>query len=92
MTVVFEGGFDTYRAHNLGHAIMELQDGIANRTQLACIMHSLPETIEEGNIKNLVRELRKLAGNVFVTELSVDYYSSFGTSWKSFVAEMDWAA
>jgi hypothetical protein len=92
VTVVFEGTYKTYQAENLGRAILALQDDITDRTALACIMHSAPVGVEKWRMKEVVEELRKLAGCVFVTELSADFYSSFGICWEAFVAEMDWAS
>lgn len=37
---------------------------------------------------SFVRELRGLAGRVFVTGLSVDYYASFWEGWQGFVDDM----
>jgi hypothetical protein len=88
VTVVFEGKHETYQAENLGSAIMALQ-GITDRTALACILHSALVGDEKLRMKKIVRELQKLAGSVFVTELSADYYSSFGTCWQAFVKEME---
>lgn len=89
MTVVFEGKHETYQVENLGCAIMALQDGITDRTALACILHSALVGDEKLGMKKIIQELQKLAGSVFVTELSADYYSSFGTCWQSFVKEME---
>lgn len=89
VTVVFEGRYETYQVENLGRAIMTLQDKVADPTALACIMHSAPVDVEKWRMKDLVKELRKLAGTIFVTNLWADYYSSFGTCWETFVEEMD---
>lgn len=89
VTVVFEGKLETYQAENLGCAIMALQDSITDRTALACILHSALVGDGKLRIKKIVQELQKLAGSVFVTELSADYYSSFGTCWQAFVKGME---
>jgi hypothetical protein len=88
VTVVFEEKYDVFQAENLRRTIMALKDHITDRTVLACIMHSALVGIEKRGVKDIVEELRKLAGCCFVTELSVDYYSSFGTCWEAFVQEM----
>lgn len=89
VTVVFEGEFDSYQRYKIGQAIRTLEGSVVNRTELACIMHSIPIARGGWGIKAIANELRNVAGNVFVTELSADYYSSFGTYWKPFMDEMD---
>jgi hypothetical protein len=90
MTVVFEGTYKTYQTENLGRAILALQNDTADRTVLACIIHSAPVGVEKWRMKEVVEELQKLAGSVFVTERQADFYSSFGSCWEAFVVEMDW--
>ena len=89
MTVVFEGEFESYLRYRIGQAIRTLEGSVVNRTSLACIMHSIPIATEGWGIKAIANELRIVAGNVFVTELSAGYYSSFGMYWKPFMDEMD---
>lgn len=48
-------------------------------------MHSVPESVEGSKLRDLVREARKVADEVFITHLSSDYYASFGTKWAEFV-------
>ncbi len=90
MTVVFEGAYEVYCAHNLGNTIMLLRGSCSSvdRAGLACILHSVPEAIAKGNMKDVVQKLRNVAGSVFVTESAANYYSSFGGYWKMFVDEM----
>lgn len=89
VTVVFEGEYDAYETHNIGQAIASLERRIPTGTEVACIMHSVPKAIAKWEMEETVQELRKVADSVFITELSADYYSSFGPSWKAFVDEMD---
>ena len=56
---------------------------------MACIIHGVPSSVENKVHSEIVRELRGLAGNVFVTGLGVDYYAKFCERWQEFVREMD---
>ncbi len=56
---------------------------------MACILHSAPACAEERSMRDIVEELRTLAGAVFVTDLSASYYASFGASWAVFVRAME---
>lgn len=90
MTVVFEGTYDTYQLHGFSHKIEmlgRLQGIKASRQDFGCIMHSLPKDVagSEASVKKVVRELRNIAGAVFLTDLGENYYSTFGTCWKQFV-------
>jgi Spherulation-specific family 4 len=89
LTVVFEGSYETYETHSLGPAIASLERSITNRAGVACIMHSVPKAIAKWEMDDTVKELRKVADSIFITELSVDYYSSFGATWQQFLEEMD---
>jgi hypothetical protein len=45
------------------------------------MVHSVPER----EVEALVTELRQRGGYVFVTNLTMNYYESFGKSWEKFV-------
>jgi hypothetical protein len=88
VTVVFEGSYSTYKTSNLNKNISGFQKSSQlGRGATACIIHGFPSKVSSEN--SLIRELRGLAGSVFVTGLSVDYYASFWDGWQDFVDEMD---
>jgi hypothetical protein len=51
-------------------------------------MHGVPSTLSSNDMTSLVNDLRTVAGSIFVTGLSVDYYASFSPGWADFVSEM----
>jgi hypothetical protein len=83
LTVVFEATYDTFQERhgaNLFTAIPE-----SNRSQLCAVIHSVPETVEGSALRGLVKQVRKVADEIFITHLSNDYYASFGGQWPEFV-------
>ncbi|KAF2645200.1 hypothetical protein P280DRAFT_545224 [Massarina eburnea CBS 473.64] len=54
------------------------------RDRSSYMIHSTPE----GNVEDLVRTIRERAAYIFVTDLEMDYYHSFGSSWDRFVLAM----
>jgi hypothetical protein len=88
VTVVFEGSYYTYKTSNLNKNISVFQKlSKLGRDGTACIVHGVPSSVSSETA--MVRELRGLAGSVFVTGLEVDYYASFWNGWQGFVDEMD---
>ncbi|TVY15145.1 Spherulin-4 [Lachnellula arida] len=86
LTVVFEGGYSAYEMHGFHKTMTAFQDSSnAGRDALACIVHSLPSTLDEST---LVKDLRSSCGSVFITGLSGDYYASFWTGWLGFTNDM----
>jgi hypothetical protein len=82
-TVVFEATYDTFQERhgaNLFEAIPE-----SNRSQLCAVIHSVPETVEGSALRGLVKQVRKVAEEIFITHLDTDYYASFGRQWPEFV-------
>jgi hypothetical protein len=89
VSVVFEGTFSTYQIYGFSKNISALQaSSKCNRDKLACIMHAVPSTLSSNDMSSLVKELRTLAGSVFMTGLSIDYYASFSAGWAEFASEM----
>ncbi|TVY49352.1 Spherulin [Lachnellula occidentalis] len=86
LTVVFEGAYSTYRSHGFHKTMTAFQDSAhAGRDALACIVHSLPSTLD-GHA--LTKDLRSSCGSAFITGLSKDYYASFWPGWLGFTDEM----
>ncbi|KAF7163456.1 hypothetical protein CNMCM5623_008357 [Aspergillus felis] len=82
-TVVFEATYDTFQERhgaNLFTAIPE-----SNRSQLCAVIHSVPESVEGSALRGLVKQVRKVADEIFITHLNTDYYASFGQQWPEFV-------
>ena len=86
MTVVFEGTYATYQQHDFGKTIKSFRGAPnSDRDDLAVIIHSVPLTLGEKEKKKIVKDVKKLAAGVFITDLSVDYYASFARGWDDFV-------
>jgi hypothetical protein len=86
--VVFEGTYSTFQSYGISQNISLLQASSKSnwsRDKLACVMHAVPSS---SDIDSLTDELRGLAGAVFVTGLSVNYYASFSPAWAEFADAM----
>ncbi|RDL38735.1 uncharacterized protein BP5553_03075 [Venustampulla echinocandica] len=90
-TVVFEGAYDTYQKYKMQKNIttfLSQNSKICTRDNLATIVHSMPSSVSAKGQMSLVKDLRGISRNVFVTGLSVDYYSSFWNGWEGFVQDV----
>jgi hypothetical protein len=83
-TVVFEERYDTYVNMQTAKQLSALPD----RNVLACLMHSIPEDFSEEQLRGLVRELKGLAGSIFITDLQSEYYQHFSPRFEKFVRAM----
>ncbi|KAF4628416.1 hypothetical protein G7Y89_g9730 [Cudoniella acicularis] len=89
VTIVFEGEYSTYQTTGIQNDISGFQSSSkCSRDALACILHSLPTSFSDSDVKSLVKDLRYVSGSIFVTGLSVDYYSSFWSGWQGFVGDV----
>lgn len=84
--VVFEETYDTFKKRVKANVLRNIPDG--DRGQLCCVIHSVPNSVTDTSLRDLVKDARKVADEVFVTHLSEDYYAGFGTGWKEFVELM----
>ncbi|KAJ5520395.1 Spherulation-specific family 4 [Penicillium fimorum] len=82
-TVVFEAAYTTFQERQGAKLFTNIED--SNRTQLCAIVHSVPESVEGTELRSLVKQVRKVADEVYITHLSTDYYASFGAKWTEFV-------
>lgn len=83
---MFEGSYSTYQSSNLHENVTAFQaSSRLDKNAMACIVHDLPSTLSSKDEDSFVRELRGLAGSLFVTGLSVDYYASFWEGWQGFM-------
>lgn len=85
ITVTFESAYEDYLSNNTTKLVKDLPFAPA---QLATVLHSLPETVTREHLRQLVRELKSVTAYVFITDLAVDVYCSFGRSWLDFVSFM----
>jgi len=90
LSVVFEGTYSTYQIYGFSKTISRFLDaGDIDPESAAVIIHSLPSEIWEADQLGLLRQVKSLVGNVFVTGLAADYYASFWEGWEEFVGRMD---
>ncbi|KAJ5692216.1 hypothetical protein N7462_001639 [Penicillium macrosclerotiorum] len=82
-TVVFEETYSVFQERNGATLLAAISD--SNRTQRCALIHSVPTSVEGSELRGLVKEVRKVADEVFITHLSSDYYSNFGSKWAEFV-------
>ncbi|RJE23052.1 Cell surface [Aspergillus sclerotialis] len=82
-TVVFEATYDTFLERQGADLFRNIPD--SNRSQLCAVIHSVPDNIEGPELRGLVKRVRRVADEIFITHLSTDYYSSFGNKWDQFV-------
>lgn len=59
-----------------------------DRSRLGCVIHSIPEDLTPEQWRDLGRQARKIAGNVFVTNLREEPYEAFAPKWMDFVDAM----
>lgn len=82
-TVVFEETYIAFQERHGAKLLTAIPD--SNRSQLCAVIHSVPSTVEGSKLRGLVKQVRSVADEVFITHLSSDYYASFGTKWAEFV-------
>ncbi|RHZ65347.1 spherulation-specific family 4 protein [Aspergillus thermomutatus] len=82
-TVVFEATYDTFQERHGANLFAVIPE--SNRSQLCAVIHSVPESVEGTALRGLVKQVRKVAEEIFITHLSSNYYASFGGQWNEFV-------
>lgn len=85
-TVVFEETYNTFQERVKANVLRDIPN--SDRGQLCCVIHSVPNNVTDTNLRDLVKDARNVADEVFVTHLSEDYYAGFGEGWKDFVELM----
>jgi len=89
LSVVFEGTYDTYQIYDFHKTISAFQSSSNNeRSSMAAVVHNFPATLSSKKENSLVKDLRHVAGSIFLTGLTVDYYSSFWDGWAGFADDM----
>jgi hypothetical protein len=79
VTVVFEEAYQVYDSKKA-----ELQSLHQNRSQYCYMVHSIPQDMGKRNLEHYIKDLSKHAEYLFLTDLSQNYYESFGPNWKAF--------
>lgn len=83
---MFEAAYTTFQERQGAKLFTNIAD--SNRTQLCAIVHSVPDAVEGKALRSLVKQVRQVADEVYITHLSTDYYASFGAKWTEFVDMM----
>lgn len=83
ITVVFEGSYQAYQEQEA--ALTSLPPG---RLQYSYVIHSMPTSMSEADLRNFAYTLSAQTGLFFLTDLSQDYYESFGPDWRGFIEVM----
>lgn len=90
VSVVFEGTYSTFQIYGFSKRISSFHAAAQTaRGAAAVIIHSLPPNLSDDDQFELVRKAKELAGSIFVTGLSVDYYASFWDGWEGFIDDMN---
>lgn len=79
VTVIFEDTLDVFHTRQAA----KLFDGIGERPQLACIIHSLPVDTCAEELQTVVSRCSQFAGRIFVTPHG--HYADLGPHWAEFV-------
>jgi hypothetical protein len=77
ITVVFEQSYGIFKQQQ-----DSLQALAGDRSSRAYIIHSVPLAT---NLERLVDDLVQHAQNIFLTDLTSNYYQGFGKDWSDFV-------
>ncbi|KAJ5885019.1 hypothetical protein N7495_009529 [Penicillium taxi] len=85
-TVVFEGTYSTFQERLGAKIFTAIPD--SNRTELCAVLHSIPSDVTGSQLRSLVKQVRGVSDEIFMTHLSDDYYASFGPQWAEFVDQM----
>ncbi|KAF8859950.1 hypothetical protein BDZ45DRAFT_672879 [Acephala macrosclerotiorum] len=83
ITVVFEGSYQSYQEQATALVSLPL-----NRSDYSYIIHSLPTGLSEVNLRKFAYRLSERSEFLFLTDLSENYYESFGPDWRDFIGVM----
>ncbi|KAI9650101.1 hypothetical protein NHQ30_000114 [Ciborinia camelliae] len=84
ITVVFEASYQTYHESGCDKALTDLN---VDRERLACLMHSVPESLmaTDSDVAFEIRKLKPSFGTLFITSQATDLYTSLGDHWEQFI-------
>lgn len=87
ITVVFEGSYQDYQEDSSSRALRaQLASLPYDRSGVSCIMFSVRTGMSQGDRRSLADELSQHAEFLYLTDLSQNYYESFGPHWQDFIA------
>ena len=84
-TVIFEDTYHTFQTRVSNHIFSATALSKTDRSKLACVIHSIPEDLTAEDWRGLGQQARRIAGDVFLTDLCEDYYANFAPKWAEFV-------
>lgn len=84
-TVVFEDTYHTFQTRVSNHVFAANALTHVDRSKLACVIHSIPEDLTADDWRALGQQARRIAGDVFMTELPEDYYANVAPRFLDFV-------
>jgi Spherulation-specific family 4 len=87
-TVIFEDTYHTFLTRVSNAVFSASALSTVERSKLACVIHSIPEGLQGEDWHRLGQQARKIAGDVFMTELCEHYYAKFAPKWLDFVDAM----
>lgn len=87
-TVIFEDTYHNFRTRVSNAVFSAVALSKVDRSKLGCVIHSVPEDLSSDEWLELGRQVREIAGDVFITCLSHLYYESFAPGWAKFVDAM----
>jgi hypothetical protein len=80
VTVVFEGPYSDLQTQSTALAALS-----GNRSEYAYVVHSVPSGTSLATLTTSLSDSSQHAGYLFYTDLSSNYYESFGPDWSSFI-------
>jgi Spherulation-specific family 4 len=87
-TVIFEDTYHTFQTRLSNAVFSAAALSMVDRSKLACVIHSIPEDLKGEDWRNLGQQARKIAVDVFLTDLCEHYYANFAPKWVEFVDAM----
>ncbi|KAL2002749.1 hypothetical protein VTN02DRAFT_6028 [Thermoascus thermophilus] len=82
-TIVFEATYNTFLERHGANLFRDIAN--SNRSQLCALIHSVPDSIRGSHLRSLVKQVRRVADEIFITHLDTNYYANFGPGWNEFV-------
>jgi Spherulation-specific family 4 len=79
-TVIFENSYANYASQLSAVAALSVSPD-----SLVWIMYSMPE----GQLSEIVKSVEQVAGSIFLTDLTSNYYQSFSSNFENFVDAME---
>ena len=80
ITVSFEQSYTEFTTQQSALSSLPL-----DRTRYSNMIHSVPTS---ASVKTTVNDMSQNAAYLFLTDLTTNYYKSFGSDWSSFVSNM----